>query len=282
MSFQRQRVTGVWTLGTTIDPAELEYWDASIANAIDGAGGGAYALSGDLIIGGDVGVEFQVEIPFTCHDDAVFNDTTAFNDEVFFFGPVSFVDTVGFQDFVTFNENATFEDVASFNGDTFVFGQLSVWDDVYLGPAASLTVDGIAAFNASAVHNAPMTLNAPVALNAPMEVGSGYVTGRLLVVTTAPPAGGVGTQDYDEVHVSAGYSGGTSLLQIKDTGVPDDTRLVLTTQSPAIVSVASGIAGFGVLRNVAGTSGAATNMRRMELWRKSGAWVLTDAVPAVA
>ena len=49
--FTRARLAGLWILGSVISPAELEHLD-DYSLAIDGDGGGTYAPSTAIVIGG--------------------------------------------------------------------------------------------------------------------------------------------------------------------------------------------------------------------------------------
>ena len=57
MTFPRIRAPGLWVLGSVIAPAEMEEFDQHQFQAVDGYGGGAYAPTARLVIGG-AGVDF--------------------------------------------------------------------------------------------------------------------------------------------------------------------------------------------------------------------------------
>lgn len=50
--FQRIREAGAWLFSSVIEPSELEQFDANQSRAVDGHGGGAYAPSSPIDIGG--------------------------------------------------------------------------------------------------------------------------------------------------------------------------------------------------------------------------------------
>lgn len=284
MSFARKRVPGAWLLGDTIDPAELEYFDASIANAVDGDAGGAYALSGDLILGGDPGITFEVELRSKFQDLAEFYDNLyAYNGLLVYEGLsveglASFAgDIVAGQDldvygWTTLHDNVYIEDQLTIRStaDFFVYCQSGFYNRVFF-EAGSQPL-----FEDDATHNGRVTLNKPV------TVGSGgAIKARTLSVATSTPAGGVSPLQYDKVVLEAGSypSGGVAL--IKDTGAEDDmvmTFYAKNTGSPVFLQSPSGTLCF--LSSLSGGSGSATQMRRVEVQRQGGAWRVLDADPA--
>lgn len=50
--FARERLPGFWIFGSVVDPEEFEGIDRDKALAIDGSGGGSYALTAPLVLGG--------------------------------------------------------------------------------------------------------------------------------------------------------------------------------------------------------------------------------------
>lgn len=76
MSFARQRLPGKWLSGSIIAQAELETWDTSISNALDGAAGGTWAPSSAITIGG---LGINITGPAGFQGTSTFNGQANFN-----------------------------------------------------------------------------------------------------------------------------------------------------------------------------------------------------------
>ena len=57
MTFARIRAPGLWVLGAVITPTEMEKFDQDQSQAVDGTGGGTYAPTNRIVIGG-AGADF--------------------------------------------------------------------------------------------------------------------------------------------------------------------------------------------------------------------------------
>jgi hypothetical protein len=181
--FSRRRSPGFWTFDSPVLSAEFEYFDASIANAIDGLDGGAYSLQSSLVLGGTGGTKFQVTI-FSQFDAVVL-----MNDNLFVEGDATFdgagtnhifggdsltinssivsVGTSG-ADAFTVNGFTQFNSLAIFNSAIFVNGEASFGDDADFGAHVHFH-DGIVTMGASSADaftvNAFTTLNGTVIAN---------------------------------------------------------------------------------------------------------------------
>lgn len=251
--FARQRSPGLWTFDTPVEDFEFEYIDASLANAIDGYGGGAYALQADLTIGGAPGAEVQFDLPVGFSEQVLIQDLEV-HGAVWITGSLLNIDsavvTVGntgadaftveafsqFNDIVNFNAGAYFNDDASFaqdidvNGSADFGGPVSFHDGtVTMGAsgADAFTVNAFSTFNGIAIFGGSTFLG-----GATTSSGAGYIKARR--VSRQAIGGNADASyspvSYDHVHVPAGTLGAARNYTIDDTGAADGDRMEFSTQ----------------------------------------------------
>jgi hypothetical protein len=119
MTFARIRPFGNWLDGGTLDETELEQFDDHLSKAIDGDGGGAYAPSAQLIIGGafafklttglDVDADAGVSGSLTVETNLLVDGDAALG------GDVGVVGAATFAGVATFNDNSIFNGLVAFN-----------------------------------------------------------------------------------------------------------------------------------------------------------------------
>lgn len=264
-------------MGTTVDSMEFENFDANIAKAVDGTGGGAYALESDLILGGAPGIFFEVEIPTIFGDSVTMQESLTVAEDIVCSGQVQtqrldvnfdarFDGLVNHYGEVFFEDDLTANNDIFLNGGVYVYGQIGFYNNAY--------------FENDSEFNAPVTINGPVALTAPLEVGSGgYVTRRTLIVSTSTPPGGVSPAEYDEVLLDSSSYPSSGVALIKDD-VNADVAMTFVAKNGVPVFLGVGIATLGILCANTGVSSGTPWMKRIEARRKSGTWFVFDATEA--
>lgn len=144
---------GGFAFGERLPSSWANAIDADHAAAIDGVGGGTYAPTNPIVIGGD-GMSVTGDFAAT-HDCAIGTtdaDTLTVNSTVDFQGPVTFADTLTVNDFVAgtgaqFNGTVALGNAA---GDAIsVTGTLTINNNCTIGSSASDTLT----INASTVFN---------------------------------------------------------------------------------------------------------------------------------
>lgn len=285
--FARQRDPGLWTFDSVITGAELEYWDASIANAIDGAGGGAYSLSSDVTIGGDPFVAWVFDLQTTFNAGSIFGSTVLFSGDVTLWGLTTFDGSTVFNGAVTYQDYANFIGAADFQDNLTVFGIASLQGGVNLsgdvnvyGPTVfdaegtfndvvlfddDFTVNGNAFLNGSVVLGASSTqtaiIQAKSSLRAPMTMsGTGAISHRTIL-------GGDSDASFSplackDVVILSGILSGSVGYTIDDTGCLDDQEIVfinkdqthsMAVKRPGGTTIAGITGGWVRCKRIAGT-----------------------------
>lgn len=196
MSFDRVRAPGAWLDNGVLLPEELDAFDTNLSNAIDGAGGGAYAPSAPIVIGG-AGVQLDVPCTFdelaggfvntaalqatssTLHDAAVDGDFSA--DDATFTGDVSFT-SAGSVDFahgftvsggtVDFNRPVTIEAATTFSlhATTTIDGAVTLESELVLSGVGRIRE------RVSYATDTDMTVNPALVGQSLVWVSSGAIT----------------------------------------------------------------------------------------------------------
>lgn len=252
--FARQRSPGLWTFDSVITGAELEYWDASVANAIDGSGGGAYSLQSDIAIGGAGGVEWTFQLPvvfdgsLSANDDIYLGSNSAdalivaaqsvFQGNATFDNDVEFNDPTVVNDFLTVNGQTTFTNTVGFSGAVFIDGNVNI------GSSSSdlATIDAESDFVGNALFENGVAFEGTVVTN-----GAGNLRVRRVRRQTAgaDADASIDVTLTDHVTVAAGVLSATRSYTISDTGAVNGDRVRFSNFDPA----------FGIaVKNPAGTT----------------------------
>jgi hypothetical protein len=242
--FARQRDPGLWTFDSVITGAELEYWDASIANAIDGLNGGAYSLTADVTIGGDPFVAWVFDLQTTFNGGTIFSSTALFTGDVTLQGLATFDGGTTFNGAVILNDYANFFGAADFQDNLTVLGIASLQGGVNLSGAVA--VSGPTTFSSAASADFAGTVTTS---------GSGAMRVRRVRRQTiggdAPATIDVTLTDH--VTVPAGVLSASQSYTISDTGAVNgdrvrfsnfDTGFGITIKKPDTISLLS-VGGAG-------------------------------------
>lgn len=259
--FARLRAPGLWTLSSTVDPAEWEAFDDHQSKAIDGAGGGAYALTADMVIGGAPGVGWTFDLPVEFDDDALFSggnfevyagsivlgadsaDALAVHANTSLVGNSTTIGASG-ADALIVESFATFYDIAAFQGQSFFYAPTDFGDDVDFhdgtvtmgaSGADAFTVNAFTQFNDIAGFAGSTYFYSTVSLQGVMtSSGSGYAQVRKV---SRQAIGGdadasYAPTSYDHVHVPSGGVTATRSYTIDDTGAVNGDRMQFSTLDP--------------------------------------------------
>lgn len=142
MTFARVRQPGGWTMGSAIDPSEMEAFDDHQSNAIDGRHGGAYAPDVQLEIGG---AGLKVSTSFQCVGGASSAQIESLSvTNIGLFENLTVNDgllTVAASADAVFNGTSTFNGTATFKDGLHVDVGTALFDE-------ALTVGGLATLGA--------------------------------------------------------------------------------------------------------------------------------------
>lgn len=296
MSFSRQRAPGLWTFDSVVLSAEFEYFDESISNAIDGAGGGAYSLTAPLILGsGDPGAFLQIDlfagftaavemgstlfvggdvalngnvtlsnvaVNFAVYPSAAFHNVAQFDADVTMGGGLHLTDVAS--DFIT-QTGAYFHNVAHF------YSTVQFDDDVtYVGDVTlnGLTVfGGVASFNDQANFNGTTHFGGTVTLGVPLAFSaSGRVPQRQVFGGDANLV--IGPASATHVIILFGLTADRD-YKISDAGAIDGDRMRFTCTDPTYQINVKSPSG-GLLATIKAASGAST---WCDVERMNGSWV---------
>ncbi len=201
--FARQRDPGLWSFDSVVEDFEFEYIDASLANAIDGSGGGAYSLQDPLIIGGAPGayVTFGLGVLFEDRVDvggdfAAYSNVYLGGDGTESIVAIGHIDLSGVinigvsgSDALTVEAFSQFNEIAIFNGSTYFNDPTDFADDVNFhgstvtfsggsvtmgdSGADAFTVNAFTTFNEIEIHNGGAYFYDDVVLGANVSLGDG-------------------------------------------------------------------------------------------------------------
>lgn len=251
--FSRVRLPTFWTDGTTVPGSEWEQFDANLANAIDGDGGGAYSLQADLVIGGAPGVIFELALDvlfdddITVHGSATVQENLNVTENIHCLGEVetqrlqvnftsSFGDVATFEYFAFFNDLAVFQGNALFS-EGVDFNALADFN----GPA---NFDDDADFNGPATFNGTLDANGNcflggvghvVELGGPTELrGLMTMQGSGAIASRAVAGGASATYSPLTVHeVVLDDATGTVTYLINDAGCVNGNEILFTNTDPS-------------------------------------------------
>lgn len=262
MSFTRVKPAN-WAAFETLTAAQMNQLDIDHANAVDGSGGGVYAPSSAIEIGGsglvvsgafgvtgvstfsgDVflgvfGADVQVDGPLTVNEPSTFNETVTVNDDVLVSDDITCLGNLEIQgttilgnaagDTVTANGNAIFNGTATFNGNV-VLGDSG--DLIVVGGsmacALGFSVDGNATIGNAAgdahAFTGTCTFNDPIVL-----AGDGHVRKR--VIAGADAASTYGVDDADIILLESGTLSAPRIYTIDNTSAGAGSSLIVVNKS---------------------------------------------------
>lgn len=301
MTFSRQRAPGAWISGVPMATGEAEAFDGNLAKAIDGDGGGTYAPSTQIIIGGS---GFKVTGAFDVSGAAAFTGTveckaglsvtTAGTFSCSRAGTFSNGLTVSTAGSFTCSRPATFSDGLAIDtaGDftcsrPFTLTNVMTTDHLIHADAGVLafgvTSTGAVQFNTTLNVDGNATFNAYAYLNGRTFLAERLVLsglGRLAYRTTTPANANVtlGVDTVDEIFLSESTGGGGYTVTISTTAALPGSRIRISRDYDAptgnwTVSVPAYVSGSAFFLMGANAS---TECRSIELtfdgtnWRRTG------------
>lgn len=192
---------GGWAFGEILTSAQMDALDADHAAAIDGVGGGTYAPSNPIVVGGD---GLSVTGPFACSGPATFTSTV----------------TLG---------NAE-SDTITVNGLLVINNDLVIDNDVQLGSggADAISVDGVATFSNEATFEDGIDVTGGGAT----IVGNTEVTGTFEVSSDVTVGDDLTVQDDATVHGNFYCSG--NVTSEDDTTLGSNASKTLTVNAQLI------------------------------------------------
>lgn len=304
--FERQRDPGFWTFDSVVTEDEFEYFDQSISNALDGAGGGAYSLSDHLTIGGAPGIHIGFDVPLQLGSTLFVNDDVFILGELQAFGGGDFAGNYNFHDgaitigasgadavtinaFTQFNEIAIFNDTAFFNDDVTIAAGADLNIDsgavtIGLSGSDSLFVESLTQFQNTVNFNGAVFFNGATDFTDPATFEDTVSMQRTLTFAGAgrmvqrQTMGGNADASYSPtttMHVIVQNGGISSdrTYTIDDTGAVDGDRIRFTNFSSAhAIDVRRPGDGSSIGSSIGALMNAASTPMSLDAERVVGVW----------
>lgn len=221
MTFSRQRAPGAWISGVPMATGEAEAFDGNLAKAIDGDGGGTYAPSTQIIIGGS---GFKVTGAFDVSGAAAFTGTveckaglsvtTAGTFSCSRAGTFSNGLTVSTAGSFTCSRPATFSNTLALNSDTVV------------DTAATFTCNGAAGFNAAVLITGDVSTSGQIETSGLISLtGAAKIGWRFATLADADAT--IAVSSYDEVRLPAVVAS-TRTITLLNTGAIAGSKIRVT------------------------------------------------------
>lgn len=197
MTFSRQRAPGGWITGLPMTTGEAEAFDGNIAKAIDGDGGGTYAPSTQIIIGG---LGFRVTGAFDVSGAANFTGTVECKDGL----SVTTAGTFSCSRAGTFSNGLTVGTAGSFLcSRPASFGStVALNNDTVVDAAGMFTCNGIAGFNNDVLITGDVATSGQIETSGLIQLnGAAKIGWRFATLTDADAT--ISVAGYDEVRIPA-------------------------------------------------------------------------------